>query len=43
MTSPIPKLDAAGANMAVREVRLWTEGPEPLAAQANVTYVLPQP
>ena len=32
-----------GRRMAVCDVRLWTEGPDRLAAQANVTYVLPQP
>jgi uncharacterized protein (TIGR00369 family) len=32
-----------GRRMAVCDVRLWTEGPYRLAAQANVTYVLPQP
>jgi uncharacterized protein (TIGR00369 family) len=31
-----------GRRMAVCDVRLWTEGPERLAAQANVTYALPQ-
>jgi uncharacterized domain 1 len=30
-----------GRRMAVCDVRLWTEGPERLAAQANVTYALP--
>lgn len=32
-----------GRRMAVCDVRLWTESPERLAAQANVTYALPQP
>ncbi|RAK60576.1 PaaI family thioesterase [Phenylobacterium hankyongense] len=32
-----------GRRNAVCEVRLWTEGPERLAAQATVTYALPQP
>ena len=32
-----------GRRMAVCDVRLWTEGPDRLAAQANVTYALPQP
>ncbi|MDB5423818.1 MAG: hypothetical protein JWQ29_1234 [Phenylobacterium sp.] len=32
-----------GRRIAVCDVRLWTEGPERLAAQANVTYALPQP
>lgn len=30
-----------GRRMVVCDVRLWTEGPERLAAQANVTYALP--
>lgn len=30
-----------GRRLAICDVRLWTEGPERLAAQANVTYVLP--
>jgi uncharacterized protein (TIGR00369 family) len=32
-----------GRRNAVCDVRLWTEGPERLAAQANVTYALPLP
>ena len=32
-----------GRRMAVCDVRLWTESPDRLAAQANVTYALPQP
>jgi uncharacterized protein (TIGR00369 family) len=32
-----------GRRTAVCDVRLWTEGPNRLAAQANVTYALPQP
>lgn len=32
-----------GRRMAVCDVRLWTQGPDRLAAQANVTYALPQP
>lgn len=31
-----------GRRIAVCDVRIWTEGPERLAAQANVTYALPQ-
>ena len=30
-----------GRRLAVCDVRLWTEGPDRLAAQANVTYALP--
>ncbi len=30
-----------GRRLAVTEVRLWTEGPDRLAAQATVTYALP--
>lgn len=30
-----------GRRLAVCDVRLWTEGPDRLAGQANVTYVLP--
>jgi len=30
-----------GRRMAVCDVRLWTEGPERLAAQAVVTYAIP--
>lgn len=30
-----------GRRLAVCDVRLWTEGPERPAAQANVTYALP--
>jgi uncharacterized protein (TIGR00369 family) len=30
-----------GRRLAVCDIRLWTEGPERLAAQANVTYALP--
>ena len=30
-----------GRQMVVCDVRLWTEGPERLAAQANVPYALP--
>ena len=30
-----------GRRLAICDVRLWTEGPERLAAQANVTYALP--
>jgi uncharacterized protein (TIGR00369 family) len=32
-----------GRRNAVCEVRLWTEAPDRLAAQAVVTYALPQP
>jgi uncharacterized protein (TIGR00369 family) len=32
-----------GRRMAVCDVRLWTESRDRLAAQANVTYALPQP
>jgi uncharacterized protein (TIGR00369 family) len=32
-----------GRRNAVCDVRLWTEGPDRLAAQAVVTYALPQP
>ena len=32
-----PKMDADG----LCDVRLWTEGPDRLAARANVTYALP--
>jgi uncharacterized protein (TIGR00369 family) len=32
-----------GRRMAVCDVRLWTQSPDRLAAQANVTYALPQP
>jgi len=32
-----------GRRLAVMDVRIWTEAPDRLAAQANVTYVLPQP
>lgn len=32
-----------GRRMAVCDVRLWTESPDRLAAQANVTYALPHP
>ena len=32
-----------GRRMAVCDVRLWTESRDRLAAQANVTYVLPHP
>ena len=31
-----------GRRLAVCDVRLWTESPERLAAQANVTYALPR-
>ncbi|WP_374575996.1 PaaI family thioesterase [Phenylobacterium sp.] len=31
-----------GRRSAVCDVRIWTEGPERLAAQATVTYALPQ-
>lgn len=30
-----------GRRLVICDVRLWTEGPERLAAQANVTYALP--
>lgn len=30
-----------GRRLAVMDVRIWTEGPERLAAQANVTYAIP--
>jgi uncharacterized protein (TIGR00369 family) len=30
-----------GRRLAICDVRLWTEGPNRLAAQANVTYALP--
>lgn len=30
-----------GRRLAVCDVRLWTEGPDRLAAQANVTYAIP--
>jgi uncharacterized protein (TIGR00369 family) len=32
-----------GRRNAVCDVRLWTEGPDRLAAQAIVTYAIPQP
>ncbi|HEY2356980.1 MAG TPA: PaaI family thioesterase [Phenylobacterium sp.] len=32
-----------GRRNAVCDVRLWTEGPDRLAAQAVVTYAIPQP
>ena len=31
-----------GRRIAVCDVRLWTEGPDRLAAQASVTYAIPQ-
>lgn len=31
-----------GRRLAICDVRLWTESPDRLAAQANVTYALPQ-
>ncbi|WP_337185667.1 PaaI family thioesterase [Phenylobacterium sp.] len=31
-----------GRRLAVCDVRIWTESPERLAAQANVTYALPE-
>lgn len=30
-----------GRRLAVCDVRIWTEGPDRLAAQANVTYAIP--
>lgn len=30
-----------GRRLAVMDVRLWSEGPDRLAAQANVTYAIP--
>ncbi|MBU1376506.1 MAG: PaaI family thioesterase [Alphaproteobacteria bacterium] len=30
-----------GRRLAVCDIRLWTEGPDRLAAQANVTYAIP--
>lgn len=30
-----------GRRLAVMDIRVWTEGPERLAAQANVTYAIP--
>lgn len=30
-----------GRRLAICDVRLWTEGPDRLAAQANVTYAIP--
>lgn len=30
-----------GRRLAICDVRIWTEGPDRLAAQANVTYALP--
>jgi uncharacterized protein (TIGR00369 family) len=30
-----------GRRLAICDIRLWTEGPDRLAAQANVTYALP--
>lgn len=30
-----------GRRLAVMDVRIWTESPDRLAAQANVTYVIP--
>lgn len=30
-----------GRRLAVSDVRIWTEGPDRLAAQANVTYAIP--
>ena len=32
-----------GRRIAVCDVRLWTESPERLAAQATVTYAIPSP
>lgn len=31
-----------GRRLAISDVRIWTESPERLAAQANVTYALPR-
>ncbi|MDZ4374352.1 MAG: PaaI family thioesterase [Phenylobacterium sp.] len=31
-----------GRRLAICDVRIWTESPDRLAAQANVTYALPQ-
>lgn len=30
-----------GRRLAICDIRIWTEGPDRLAAQANVTYALP--
>jgi uncharacterized protein (TIGR00369 family) len=30
-----------GRRLAVCDIRIWTEGPDRLAAQANVTYAIP--
>ena len=30
-----------GRRLAVCDIRIWTESPDRLAAQANVTYALP--
>ena len=30
-----------GRRLAVCDIRIWTESPERLAAQANVTYAIP--
>ncbi len=30
-----------GRRLAIMDVRIWTEGPDRLAAQANVTYAIP--
>lgn len=31
-----------GRRLAICDIRIWTEAPDRLAAQANVTYALPQ-
>ena len=46
MTIFTPKLDVnkllpLGRRLAVCDIRIWTESPDRLAAQANVTYAIP--
>ena len=46
MTIFTPKLDVdellrLGRRLAVCDSRIWTESPDRLAAQANVTYAIP--
>lgn len=52
MNTPVPGFDADDVNALLRRAfpggmpeafRLWTEGPDRLAAQTNLTYALPQP
>jgi hypothetical protein len=41
MVKPDLKLDAPAVNALLHsDIRPWTEGPERLAAQANVTYAV---